>query len=80
LLPPAVAHAVSQLVAQGDYASPSEYVTETVRADLKRRADAGLVAKVEEALRSPAVHATPEFWKQFREQLFTDASERRRSA
>lgn len=70
-LPPAVAEAVNALVAQGKYSSASEYVAETVRADLERREKDRIVRLVEEGLRSPSVELTPEVWERFMERLRT---------
>ncbi len=70
-LPPAVTEAVNALVAQGKYSTASEYVAETVRADLERREKDRIVRLVEEGLRSPAVELTPEVWENFMQSLRT---------
>jgi antitoxin ParD1/3/4 len=62
-LPEALRAFVEERVAEGSYASASDYVRALIRDDRTRRAQAGLEAKLLEGLASPLEEATEEYWQ-----------------
>jgi antitoxin ParD1/3/4 len=60
---------VDRQVAEGQYASSSEYVRDLIRQDQRRKAEQRLADLVREGLESPAEPDDPEFWQKRRETL-----------
>jgi antitoxin ParD1/3/4 len=62
-LPETLRDFVDQRVAEGAFASASDYVRALIRDDRAKRAKASLEAKLLEGLASPLEEATDEYWK-----------------
>jgi antitoxin ParD1/3/4 len=60
---------IDRLVAEGRYASSSEYVRDLIRQDQHRQAERRLADLVREGLESPVEPDDPEFWRKRRETL-----------
>jgi antitoxin ParD1/3/4 len=60
---------VDRQVAEGQYASSSEYVRDLIRQDQRRKAEQRLADLVREGLESPIEPDDPTFWRKRREIL-----------
>ena len=60
---------VDRQVAEGQYASSSEYVRDLIRQDQRRKAEQRLADLVREGLESPIEPDDPAFWQKRREAL-----------
>ncbi|HTR84151.1 MAG TPA: type II toxin-antitoxin system ParD family antitoxin [Reyranella sp.] len=60
---------VDRQVAEGQYASSSEYVRDLIRQDQRRKAEQRLADLVREGLESPEEPADPAFWRKRRDAL-----------
>ena len=70
---------VDREIAEGRYASSSEYVRDLIRQDQQRKAEQRLAELVREGLESPIDRDDgPAFWRQRRERLRQEIAKRRR--
>jgi putative addiction module CopG family antidote len=75
-LPEELHQFVLERVASGQYASPSDYVSQLVQADQEQRARAELERLLKEGLESgPPILVTPEYWARLRRELAERAAQ-----
>ncbi len=76
-LPPSLKDYLDDQVKEGGYDTPSEYISELVREDQQRKAQARLEALLLEGINSgEPIEATPEYWERKRSQLSQRHSEK----
>ncbi|MBM3649393.1 MAG: type II toxin-antitoxin system ParD family antitoxin [Alphaproteobacteria bacterium] len=68
---------VDRQVAEGSYASSSEYVRDLIRQDRRRKAEQRLAALVQEGLESPLEPPDPAYWQKRRQALRRSIAKRR---
>ncbi len=68
---------IDREIAQGRYASSSEYVRDLIRQDQRRKAEQRLADLVREGLESPIEPDGPAFWRKRRENLQRTIAKRR---
>jgi antitoxin ParD1/3/4 len=77
-LPDPVKEFVEDLVAQGEYGSPDEYVEALIRDDRRRREREHLEALLREGINSgPATELTAKDWEHIHQEVERRAAERR---
>ncbi|HEY9125519.1 MAG TPA: hypothetical protein VIM62_00240 [Acidobacteriaceae bacterium] len=77
-LPDALHQYMQEQMQAGDYASPSEYFRDLLRADQKRRAKDALQESLLAAIgESDAEEAAPEWWEKLHQELHHHAAKRR---
>ncbi len=69
---------VDRQVADGSYASSSEYVRDLIRQDQRRKAEQRLAELVREGLESPQERADAAFWDKRRQALRRSIAKKRR--
>lgn len=69
---------VDRQVAEGNYASSSEYVRDLIRQDRQRKAEQRLADLVREGLETPLESADPAYWARRRQALRRSISKKRR--
>ncbi len=77
-LPQALKQFIERRVAAGGYSTPSEYVRDLLREDLKRQADERIVSLVQEGLNSPPILVDANYWKNTRRELTRKLKSRRK--
>jgi antitoxin ParD1/3/4 len=78
-LPETLRNFVEERVAEGTFASASDYVRALIRDDRSRRAQANLEAKLLEGLASPLEEATDDYWKRLEADARARISKRKRA-
>jgi antitoxin ParD1/3/4 len=68
---------IDREIAEGRYASSSEYVRDLIRQDQRRKAEQRLADLVREGLESPVEADDPAFWRKRREKLRRTIAKRR---
>ena len=68
-LPQSLKVHIERQVEEGGYSTPSEYVRDLLRADLKRREEERIAALVREGMASKPIIADKNYWKKTRAEL-----------
>jgi antitoxin ParD1/3/4 len=69
---------VDRQIAEGQYASSSEYVRDLIRQDQRRKAEQRLADLVRDGLESPEEKVDPAFWSKRRDALRRVIAKKRR--
>ena len=77
LLPDPLKRFVDGQISIGRYSSASEYVSELIRADEKRKAEEKLEAKLLEGLSSAETELTPADWSAVRKEALAEVEARK---
>ena len=78
-LPETLRDFVDERVAEGSFASASDYVRALIRDDRAKRAKANLEAKLLEGLASPLEEATDEYWQRLEADAGAHIAKRKRA-